>query len=221
MRYPIKSRSIQELQRLTTPQAVAAGQSEVVPYVLYDTVQYTSAVDTQLSYFQEVRTDKTLGNMQAGGQLVADRYLEIWGISIDPLIRSSSTATGRTGAWTDMDDLMWFGRPTFTFIMDDKRIGPFPCSFFHASGGVTGMGHEEGQAAATTVAATTIDRAAVIDQVANWGVFDGGFWVGGSMIIPPQSGFVVNIDWNAAVTLLGGNPFVRVNLVGALHRNVL
>jgi hypothetical protein len=209
MRYPIKSRSIQELERLTTPQAVAAGQSEVIPYVLYDTQLYTSAVSTSLTYFQSVQGDKTLGNMQAGGQLVADRYLEIWGINIDPLMDSTSTATGLTGVWDDQSRLMWTGRPIFTFTMDDKRIGPFPCSFFHASGGMTGFGYNEASAGA------------VKDEYANWGVFDGGFWVGGSVIIPPQSGFMVEIDWNAAVTLAGGNPYLRVNLVGALHRNVL
>lgn len=214
MRYPIKSRSIQELKRLTTPQAVAAGQSEVVPYVLYDTVAYTSAVDTQLSYFQTVQTDKSLGNMQAGGQLVADRYMEIWGITIDPLIADTSTGAGRVGAWADMSDLMWTGRPTFSFVMDDKRIGPFPCSFFHASGGITGFGYNQEITTAGIVAP-------VSEEHANWGVFDGGFWVGGSVIIPPQSGFQVTLDWPTAVTLQGGNPFVRVSFAGALHRNVL
>lgn len=213
MRYPIKSRSIEELKRLTTPQAIASGQSEVVPYVLYDSQTYTSAVDTQLSYFQTVQGDKTLGNMQAGGQLVADRYLEIWGISIDPLIANTNIAVGGPGAWGDLNDLMWTNRPTFTFTMDDKKIGPFPCSFFHASGGVTGFGYSE--------SVTTAVLTPAVNEYANWGVFDGGFWVGGSMIIPPQSGFVVELNWPAAVTLAGGNPIIRVNLVGALHRNVL
>lgn len=209
MRYPIKSRSIEELQRLTTPQAVATGQSEVVPYVLFDTQTYVSATTTQLNYFQTVQGDRTLGNMQAGGQLVADRYMEIWGICVDPIIPDSAGATGLTGAWADMTDLMWTGRPTFTFTMDDKRIGPFPLSYFHASGGLTGFGYNE--AAAGLLA----------KEYANWGVFDGGFWVGGSVIIPPQSGFVVDLEWNAAVTLALGNPLIRVGFVGALHRNVL
>lgn len=213
MRYPIKSRSIEELQRLTTPQAVATGQSEVVPYVLYDSQTYTSATDTQLSYFQTVQSDKSLGNMQAGGQLVADRYLEIWGISIDPLIINTQVGVGVSGAWGDLSDLMWTGRPTFNFIMDDKRIGPFPCSFFHASGGPGGYGYSE--------AVTTAVLTPAVNEVAQWGVFDGGFWVGGSVIIPPQSGFQVTLDWPAAVTLANGNPIIRVNLVGALHRNVL
>ncbi|MCH7889892.1 MAG: hypothetical protein IH921_00170 [Gemmatimonadetes bacterium] len=215
MRYPVKSRSIQELKRLTTPQAVAAGQSEAVPYVLFDTQLFTSAVSTELNYFQAVQGDKTLGNMQAGGQLVADRYLEIWGINIDPLIDDTSTGLGRIGAWADMNDLMWTNRPTFTFTMDDKKIGPFPCSYFHASGGITGFGYGQG------TGDTTIGIAPSAEEYANWGIFDGGFWVGGSMIIPPQSGFVVDLRWPAAVTLQGGNPNIRVGLVGVLHRNVL
>lgn len=214
MRYPVKSRSIQELKRLTTPQAVASGQSEAVPYVLFDTQLFTSATTTELNYFQTVQGDKTLGNMQAGGQLVADRYLEIWGINIDPLIADTSTGAGRVGAWADMNDLMWTNRPTFTFTMDDKKIGPFPCSYFHASGGITGFGYNQEITTAGIVAP-------VSEEYANWGIFDGGFWVGGSMIIPPQSGFVVDLRWPAAVTLQGGNPQVRVGLVGVLHRNVL
>lgn len=209
MRYPIKARSIEELQRLSTPHAVAAGQSEAIPYVLFDSQTYTSAVDTSLTFFQQVQSDKTLSNMMASGQLVADYYLEIWGINLDIIIPASSSATGLTGAWADMDDLMWTGRPTFRFEMNDKNIGPFPCSYFHASGGIQGYGYNENSAGA------------VKDEFANWGIFDGGFWVGGSVIIPPQSGFLVELRWPLAVTLLLGNPLIRVNLVGTMHRNVL
>lgn len=214
MRYPIKPKSVQELKRLTTPQAVASGQSEAIPYVLFDTLAYTSATTTQLSYFQTVQADKTLGNMLAGGQLVADYYMEIWGICIDPLIADTSTGAGRVGAWADMNDLMWTGRPTFTFTMNDKRVGPYPCSYFHASGGVTGFGYNQEITTAGIVAP-------VSEEFANWGVFDGGFWVGGAIIIPPQSGFQVTLDWPSAVTLQGGNPFLRVGFCGVMHRNVL
>ena len=217
MRYPIKARSIDELKRLSTPHAVAAGQSEAIPYVLFDSQVYTSAVDTSLTFFQTVQSDKTLGNMMAGGQLVADYYLELWGINVDVLIPASSTATGLTGSWADMDDLMWLGRPTFRFEMNDKNLGPFPCSYFHASGGVQGFGYSETGEIAAAAAAVAVIK----DEYANWGIFDGGFWVGGSVIIPPQSGFLVELRWPTAVTLLLGNPLIRVNLVGTMHRNVL
>jgi hypothetical protein len=193
---------------MANPQAVRGGQSEALSWVWYDTQTYVDATTVQLTYFQQVNNDKTLSNMQSGGTLPDPMFFEIYYVSIDPIVPATSSDTGLTGAWLDMSLLMIVGRPTFRLIVSDKTYGPFPLSFFHSSGGMTGYGFNE-------AAAGTVQQA-----YANWGIFDGGWPVDGALIIPPNAGFSVQLDWAAAQDITTDRQ-IRVNMAGVLHRKVL
>lgn len=184
-----------------------AGQPEALPWVLYDTQTYTSAATTRLTFFQNTNIDPTITNMEAAGQLPDPQYFEIWYMGLDILIDVSTAAT-EAGAVDDVAKLILVGRPTFTLTQSNKAFGPFPGSFLHASGGPTG-----GIASAIATPGSI--------QFGNNGVFDGGFCVGGSIVLRPKVGWNVSMAWSAAQTLNFGNPLLRFWMSGVLHRRVL
>jgi hypothetical protein len=192
---------------MVSPSSVSGGNLQAIPYVLFDTQTLTSGTSTQLNYFQAVQADQTLGNMNAGGQLPVDTWLEIEWMFITPIIPTIDDAV--PDVWDDMDQLMHTGRPTHTLTIQDKDYGQLPASFFHAEGGITGYGYNVAAVAATAV------------EYANWGRGI-GFWVGGQIILPPQAGFNTRLRWNTAPTLPSGtNPLIRVSYLGTLHRPIL
>ncbi len=207
--YKIVNRTKAQLRAMVSPQSVAGGNLQAIPYVLFDTQAYTSAATTVLNFFQTVPADQTLGNMNAGGQLPVDTWMEIEWMFITPIIPAESVATGLIGAWGDMSALMVTGRPTHTLTIQDKDYGILPASFYGQEGGMTGFGFND-------AAAGTIHQ-----QYANHS-YGMGFWVGGQIILPPQAGFNARIRWNTAVTLpSGANPLVRLSYLGTLHRPIL
>lgn len=204
--FKIVNRTKSQLRAMVSPQSVAGGNLQAIPYVLFDTQLFTDAVTTQLNYFQAVQADQTLGNMNAGGQLPIDTWLEVEYMFITPIIPVGVAAVVPT--WTDMDLLMHTGRPTHTLTIQDKDYGQLPASFFAAEGGLTGFGF--GQAAAATNAI----------QYANWG--NGiGFWVGGQITIPPQAGFNARIRWQTAPNITAATVQIRLSYLGTLHRPIL
>ncbi len=205
--YKLVNRTKAQLRAMVSPQSVSGGNLQAIPYVLFDTQLHTSGTTTQLNYFQAVQADQTLGNMNAGGQLPVDTWMEIEWMFITPIIPTVAAAI--PDAWDDMSALMQNGRPTHTLTIQDKDYGQLPCSFFAAEGGLSGFGYN---AAAVAVTA---------EEYVNWG--NGiGFWVGGQIILPPQAGFNTRLRWNAAVTLPSATNFqIRVSYLGTLHRPIL
>lgn len=210
MHFKIVNRTKAGLRGMTTPKSVDGGNLEAIPFVLFDTQLYTSAVDTRLNFFTAVQNDPTMGNMTSGGSLAVDEWMEIEWICIDPIVPDGAFNTGAIGSWADMGALMYESRMTHLLKIQSKDYGQLPATYFGASGGVTGFGYNE-------AAVGTIHH-----QYANWGNFSGGFWVGGQIIIPPQAGFSARLDVNAAVTLpSGSNINIRVGYLGTLHRPIL
>jgi hypothetical protein len=187
----------------------SASQPEVFPWVLFDTVSYVSGTTVTLSFFQTVQTDKSLGNMEGGGQLPDPQFFEIYKVGLDVLLRPAAQAGhAATGPVDDIAKLTLSGRGNFIFSISNKNYGPFPLSFLHASGGPTGFGW-----------ATMTAEAQV--SYANNGIFDGGYPINGSLVIPPKVGFSIVLNWPAALTLAAGNTNLRVWMYGALYRRVL
>lgn len=195
-------------QLLEQSNPASATQPEVIPWVLFDTQTFTSASTTTLSFFQTVQSDKSLGNMEGGGQLPDPQFMELYRVGLDVLFRPASSAGVATGPLDDIAQLVLSGRGTWTFNISNKNYGPFPLSFLHASGGPTGF-------LAGTFAATTDV------SYANNGVFDGSYPINGAITIPPKVGFSIVLNWPAALTLANGNTPLRVWLAGPLYRRVL
>lgn len=204
----IRPKARAQLAMLANPES--ANQPEALPWILYDTVAWTTAATTSGTYFGSVQSDKTLGNMEGPGQLPDPQYFEIsyWGCDfLEPALTAAAPAA-TTGPIIDIVSFLFTGRATWTFNISNKRVGPFPLSFMHQSGGATGGGY--------TISGTT-NRV----EYGNNGIFDGGFCVDNAIIIPPKLGFDVTLALAAAVTLSTSPLNVRVWQAGVLHRRVL
>jgi hypothetical protein len=205
MRVVARTRGV--LARDANPQSAA--QPEALPWVLYDTQAWTTAVTTNQTYFTAIQNDKTLGNMEGPGQLPDPQYFEVHYIGCDFLVPGQFlVAAAATGPMTDIIQFLFTQRGTFEFNISNKRVGPFPLSFLHASGGVTGYFASN---------SATVGKL----EYANNGVFDGGFCVGGSILIPPKVSFDITLRLAAAPTLTNTPLNVRVWQAGALYRRVL
>lgn len=209
MKFPITPRSYRDLERLSAPGTAEA--PEASRWTFYDTQTLTDNVTTQLNFFVNAQADKSLGNMQNGGQLPQPSFFEIFGITLDVFSTTAvgyvtTAAGGIDGVINDMGAILLTGRGRFTVNLSDKSYGPFPLSELHGTGGPIGGGW------GTFTAEESL-------QYANNGVFDGGFWVGGSWIIPPSTNFSIVIDFPAALNLTGDYR-LRVGMAGVLHRAV-
>ncbi len=205
-RVPVRPLTVEQLDAAANPSAVAGGQSEAIAKVFYDTQQYEDNVTTELSFFQTLHNDKSLGNMEGAGQLPDPQFFQIYYFGCDILYPPAPLAVPQN--WLDTEALVLSSRAYWQFTMSDKGYGWTPLSFCHASGGITGFGYNAAAVAATAT------------EYANNGTFDGGFCVDGSIIIPPKIGFQVSLRWPAAVDIVG-NKYIRFWMAGVLHRRVL
>jgi hypothetical protein len=149
--------------------------------------------------------------MEGPGQLPDPQYFEIGYWGVDFLLASINAAApaATVSHWADLIQFLWTQRGIWTFNISNKRVGPFPLSFMHTSGGPSGFGYGN--------SATTARF-----EYGNNAIPDGGFCVGGAIIIPPKLGFDVTLNLAAAATLTAGSPLnVRVWMAGVLHRRVL
>lgn len=204
---PVMTRA--QLDRAANPQA--AGESEVIPHILYDTQSFTTAVTVNASYFQALQNDKTLGNVPGPGQLPDPYYMVVEYVTADFLI---IPATGTKAAFTplsDMAEMLITQRATFTMVINDKSYGPYPLASCHGLGGVNAQLALEG---------ATADPGAGVFNANNGAPGSGGFFVGGAWVISPKVGYSLTINLAAAPTLGAGPVRVRMGLVGTLYRAV-
>jgi len=204
---PIHAATYQQLVAAANPQT--ANQPETIPYWYYDTQTFTSAATISLSFFTVTNNDRSLSNWQQGGALADPNFFAIHHIMADIV---STTATqyvtssaAVAGEINDHGLLLLTNRPRITLTLSDKDYGPWPFSLCHGTGGPTGI-------LSSTVAA-------VSQQYANNGVFDGGLQIQGALLIPPKVSFAVRVDWPAAVTL-SGDKRIRITMGGVLSRRV-
>lgn len=208
MKFPVRPRTLADLERMATPQPVEGGQSEAVPWQLFNVQTYVSAATTQLRFFTAAPATPRLGNVGGAG-LPAPQFFEAYYISLDikvepdvaaahdPLLDTWGILNGAAGGLA--------GDPTWTFQLADKNLGQFPLRGLHTLGGPTGFTTN-----VTTEYANNADASGV-----------GTFCFDGAIVIPPTQAFSVTLDWPAAVTLTAGNIELVVTLSGVLHRRVL
>jgi len=202
IKFPIQAKSIRTLETQATPGAVGSGQSQATYDIIYDTGTYTSALTTTMQFFNAGRATQRLTNFGGRGAFPSPQYFECRAITVDLLIPPGATAI------QDMWSLLYgtgaagIGGPTIQLEYANKNYGPWPLSFAHGSGGVTGF--------------HTVTNLAF----ANNSLPDGGIWLGESVTFKPNQQFSVDITWDAANTL-AANRNIRVNLIGVLHRAVV
>jgi len=209
----IVPKTFAQLREIANPTLVAGGESEAIPFILYDTQLYDSGATTVLNFFQSQQADPTLSNMLQGGALTDPQWFEIYNLGVDVLAGATSTgevAATAAGILNDIQLLMLVGRPVFTLTISDKNYGQAPLSFLHTSGGAQGVAAGAGVIAAGTIV-----------EAANNSFPDGGWDWRGSVVIPPKVGFGVRVQWTAAQTLAYGDAYLRFWMAGCLHRRVL
>jgi hypothetical protein len=205
IRFPIKPRTRAQLEKLSSPQAVAGGQSEVVYHTIYDTATYTSAATTEIQFFNTARANQQLTNFGGRGQFPEPQFFIPHTIMVDPVIVPAATA------FTDMHFLLFgtgvagVGSPIISLEYANKTYGPWPLSLAHGTGGPTGMSDTTTAVAANEMALNSYP--------------DGGIWLGDSVCFAPNQQFSVNISWAGAVTL-GANCNIRVSMAGEWYRRV-
>lgn len=204
-RFPIVPKQRNTLYNIATPESAA--QPECIGWQLYDTQSLTSGTTTTLTYFGATQTDKTLCNMESAGQLPDPQFFEVWFMSAEFQFPAVSTNAAVGGNITDVLEVIYHQRATFELSLSNKTYGPWPLSAAHAVGGVTGY-------VSSTVATSS-------QQFGQNGVQDGGYWVGGQIVLPPKVGFAVTVRL-AGVPTLSLTPLpIRFSLIGVLHRRVL
>jgi hypothetical protein len=207
MRFPIKAYNRETLEIMSGP--ARATDLEAIPHVLHDVQAFTTAATTVLTFFQAVQATVDLGNMESAGQLPEPQFFQPFYLGCDPLILPAVRAAAGTlpGAWDDMHRLVLTTRPTVRYEIAGKPyIKDIPLSFFHSSGGATGMGY----GTSTTGF-----------EVANNSVADGGWCVAGSFIVPPKQTMLARVTWSAVVALNVSPLNVRFWQAGVLFRRVL
>jgi hypothetical protein len=204
----------EELAQSITP--LFASQGEVIPWVWFDTNTYTSGTTTQMDNFQTVPTDRTLGNMQAAGQIPAPMYYDVYHLStylnVAPsALAIAATLTPLTGALQDVHNLV-IGAITFSIAQKTYFEGKIYMA--PAGGGVNPFVAAFGTLTAPQAQAVTFGQNGVPDPRAR-----NNFW--GGITIPHNQNFLVRYNWSAALTLAGGNTAITTYLDGYLYRRVL
>jgi len=201
----IRNQSDQELYRASNPGSQTG--PEALPWCLYDTQTFPAAGIARLRFFNQTNADRTLTNMETGGQLSDPQFFEIWNLMMDFQLAGPTINAAAAGQANDLDLLLKTQRATFTLNISNKNYGPFPATLLHATGG--GVGNVFG----TTAAAGSI-------QYVNNGVQDGGWSWGGAVIIPPKVGWFIDLEF-AGIQAISAETNIRIALNGVLHRRVL
>jgi hypothetical protein len=210
-RYAIEPRTADELAAMVTP---ASGTDlEALPWILYDTnttAFVNAAVSLDVIFYTAVNVDKTLCNLEAPSQLPIPQVLEVAGMTVDILAVPQTTTTGTAnGPISDIASILKTGRGAVKFTLSNKLYGIFPLTAYHATGGEVGF-------------VSSTFTAPVTTSTANNGIFDGGWWVDGAIIIPSQQQFVFEILTGTVALALTQTPmFVRPGIWGPIHRRVL
>jgi hypothetical protein len=184
--------------------------------VWFDTNTYTSGTTTQMDNFQTVQTDRTLGNMQAAGQIPAPMFYDLYHIStylnIAPTaLAIAATLTPLTGALQDCHNLI-IG--AVSLIIAQKTYFEGKIYMCPAGAGVNPFVAMTGTLTAPQVQAVQFGQNGIPDPRAR-----NNFW--GGLTIPHNQNFNVRYNWSAALTLAGGNTLISTYLDGYLYRRVL
>ncbi|MGH7261285.1 MAG: hypothetical protein ACREI9_11455 [Nitrospiraceae bacterium] len=202
--------------RMTYGSQLPGGEEEI-GWAWFDTKQYVSGTTNQLSFFDTVNSDKTRGNMELAGTFAAPKYFVTYAVRILPLVIPTvqTTATQTTAIiniWRDIFRLMFLSR--FLLTIGSKLYLDMPSHMFPAGSGISGF------SAQSIFGVTTAQKDA--NMYANHGTPDpkSVYTLARPRLIESQINFVVNLMWNAPVTLDGGNTDIQVMLDGVLYRPI-
>lgn len=205
--YPVRARSLSELKDLASPQSVEGGQSQALPWVLYDTQTFESAVTSTLRFFNAPANSPFVSNVPGSGMLPDPEFFEAWYWGVDVLRPvGEGVDDTATGPWNDVQSLLQGG--IFTMTRQQKDDGPFPLTALRGLGGLEGRGYSQAANAGTA----TVEYAQPVTL---------GHWcLDGAWVIPPMTRFSLRMDWETPPTLVAEEVQLRAWIMGVLHRAV-
>ncbi|MGE0161059.1 MAG: hypothetical protein AB7T31_16810 [Gemmatimonadales bacterium] len=201
---PVRPRTRAKLAAMAEPSVVSGGQSEALEWELFDTQLYTSATTTELTFFSAAPANPFIGNIAGANGLPTPQYFEVYYFGLDVL-----RVPGNTDVLGDLFRIIkgaggaaLQGIPTWSFVLADKQMGPFPLAGLQSMGGITGFSTRTAQ------------------EYGNVGNLSSTFCSDGAIVIPPTQSFRVVMRWPAALTL-SANVQIVAQMRGVLHRRVL
>lgn len=183
-------------------------QSQIINWTWYDTLTYTSATTTLLTYFNAIRATKNLGNMPVAGALQFPQAFVCMSISIQILRLAVLGTTAVATAANDLALLVDNGWAEFT--VGQKNYGTWPMRMLPGGNGIS-----------AELAAAGAEAADEVFSYASNGVPDirAVYTFSRPLMIPPQVSFNLTLNWAAAQTLTS-DVAIRINLDGELFRPV-
>lgn len=204
VRFAIVPKSYAQLAAAASP--ASATQPEAIPFTFFDSQDFAS-LWTNVSFFQTIQTDPTLGNIQTAGTLSADQYFKLEAVTLDWLIAATTQAS--SGAPTIVDDLLQImngARAIVNMSMAMKSYIQAPIHGFHSSGGIN-VQYQLGTPTGSQLG----------NYAQNW-YPDGGYNVGGAQVLPPRQTFQFNVIGVAAALVATRKG--RFTMWGTLYRKV-
>jgi len=188
---------------------------EIIGGMLWDTVQYVSAASVALQFFTATRATPDLSNMDTPSMLSNNKGFLIRAVRfrVQQVPRATTRAADgavQTGALDNIAQLLNTG--FFQLMIGAKPYIELPLWFVPSGDGIAGTIFGDGDNPTTGV---------IADYATN-GVPapDNVLSLSQPLFIAPMVNFAVNLRWQAAITLVGGNTNLQVLFDGDLMRPV-
>ncbi len=205
VRFPIVAYTYDELNRDARPGS--AQYPESIPYTFFDQQNLASAW-ASATYFATVQTDPTLGNIQQANTLSAEQYFRLHAITADFIIAASGASSSVANPIVDDIISIFNGsRALVNMSIPMKSYINTPLICFHSSGGIY-VPFQLGTPQGTNL--TTYAQ--------NW-MPDGGYNIGGAIVLPPKQTFSFTMQAATGATLTATRA-LRFTLWGVLSRPV-
>ena len=191
------------------------GRKETINWTLYDTVSYVSGTSTSLNFFNAIRANKSLGNMEVAGQLAAPKafFLRAWRfyVKFRPRMTAAVAAANvQTGVFDDLCQLINTG--VLSFTVGSKLYCEFPLWVVTAGAGPQGV---------ITFVSSGPSTSGALSYAQN-GIADprAVFSLSKPLFIQPQINFVANLQWSSSLTLASGDTELQLVMDGDIIRPV-
>lgn len=182
-------------------------QSQIINWIWYDTLTYTSAATTLLTFFNAVRATQNLGNMELAGALAHPKAFIVRAIRVH-IRRETTLVTALPDASSDVQRLINNGFVNFT--IGNKNYGTW--MIHHLPGGSGAWASHAGAGGEAADEFVTAASNGVPDCRAVYALSQ-------PLLIDPQINFQLQLQWTVAQTLTG-NVDIEVDLDGELLRPV-
>lgn len=195
--------------------AIIPGQPERIPWVWYDSQPFVSNTTTSVDLHVTVQNDKTLGNMEAAGQIPSPQYQDIFHIAVYYWLPPSSVVTtaaaSNAGTAADVEQLL---RGIAVLNIAQKVYWRSPQWMCPSGGGVFSQLAQTG---------TFTAPAGLLTQVATngWPTLQNRNNFFGDITIPHNQNFDVLLSWSAPFVTNTASVRTFSLVDGYLYRRVL